>query len=319
MRTTIRITTRRLTARLRRVLIILLLAILVVCAGVFGVSGYMGWRLTHPARMYATTTPAASGLAYSDVTFTSATGGVRLSGWFMPSGQSTSTVILAHGYRQYRMNESASLPMAQVLVRHGFNVLAFDFRGCGKSGGNEVTLGQDEPGDILGAIAFLRNRAAHRPIRVGILGFSLGATTALEAARLDQADIRAVVSDSAFADLYAYVRDHADTFTHLPAMPFNRTILWVTPILTGLDPQKVNAVKAVQALPKTPLFFIAGTADTTISDRNSVDLYNAAASQHKTLWLVPGGTHAASYDKQPEEYKQRALAFFVQYLAGAAR
>jgi fermentation-respiration switch protein FrsA (DUF1100 family) len=303
-----------LTAGVRRVLIVLLLALLIVCAGVFGISGYVGWRLTHPARTYATSTPAAAGLAYSDVTFASTTGGVRLSGWFMPSGQSTSTVILAHGYRQYRMNESASLPMAQVLVRHGFNVLAFDFRGCGKSGGDEVTLGQDEPGDILGAIAFLKSRAAHHRIRVGILGFSLGATTALEAARLDQADIDAVVSDSAFANLFAYVRDHADTFTHLPAIPFNQTILWVTPLLTGLDPQKVNALTTVQALPRTPLFFIAGTADTTISDRDSVDLYAAAVSPHKTLWLVPGGTHAASYDKQPEQYKQRVLAFFVRYL-----
>jgi pimeloyl-ACP methyl ester carboxylesterase len=309
------VTRRGLFRSWRRLLIVLAMAASVLVVGSFGISGYIGWRLTHPSRVYATQTPATAGLAYSNVLFSSREGGVQLSGWFMPAGHSARTVIFAHGYAEYRLQEVPSLPVARVLVQHGFNVLAFDFRGCGKSGGDMVTLGQDEPSDVLGAIDFLKARAPGQRVQIGILGFSLGATTALEAAGKDQADIRAVVSDSAFADLYSYVVDHADHWTHLPAIPFNQETAWVTPILTGMDPGKVNALYAVKLLPNTPMFFIAGTADTTIpAAANTVRLYTIAATHQKQLWLVPGGGHTDSYKQQPRVYEQRVLDFFSRYL-----
>ncbi len=298
----------------RRYLIWLFAAILVLAVVFVGLPGYVGWQMTHPSRDYATRTPAAAGLSYVDVSFPSRIGDVRLSGWFMPSRHSARTVIIAHGYPHHRLNEVPSVPMAQVLVHHGFNVLAFDFRGCGKSGGDTVTLGQDEPGDMLGAVDYLKGRFAGQQVRIGLLGFSLGATTSLETGSQDTRDIRAIVSDSAFADLYPYIVDHADTWTHLPPFPFNRLIAWITPPLTGLDPHKVNAITAVQHLPKTPIFFIAGTADKTISDDNSLDLYRAATTTSKQIWLVPGGGHTTSYEQQPRVYEQRVLAFFQQYL-----
>ena len=48
---------------------------------------------------------------------------------------------------------------------------------------------------------------------------------------------------------------------------------------------------------------------------NGVKLYNAAATTHKQLWLVPGGGHTSSYKQQPKAYQQRVLAFFSQYLS----
>jgi alpha-beta hydrolase superfamily lysophospholipase len=289
-------------------------AVLVVVAACLGTSAYVGWRMTHPARAYATTTPASAGLAYASITFPSRTDHIRLSGWFIPALGSTRTVIVAHGYAQYRLHESASLPVATVLVQHGFNVLTFDFRGCGDSDGNRVTLGQDEPDDLLGAVDWLRHHFQGGSVSIGVLGFSLGATTALEAAARDQADIHAVAADSAFSQLYPYVRNHADTWTNLPAFPFNALITWITPLLEGMHPNRVDALAAVRQLPHTALLFIAGTADTTISDANSQELYAAAASPRKALWLVPGGTHAASYDRQPQAYTQRVLSFFERNL-----
>ena len=289
----------------------LLVAGALICVAV---SGYVGWSMTHPARSSASVTPAAAGLAYADVTFSSRTDHVRLSGWFIPAGRSTRTIIVADGYAGHRLSESAALPVVKVLVQHGFNVLAFDFRGCGTSGGDLVTLGQDEPRDILGAVDWLQRRAAGRHVAIGILGFSLGATTALEAGAADPAGIRAIVSDSAFADLYAYVVDHADTWTLLPSFPFNRLIAWITPLLTGMDPHKVNADAAVRGMSRTALLFIAGMADATISDSNSVQLYQAASTRRKALWLVPGADHVESYNREPGAYERRVLEFFQAYV-----
>jgi alpha-beta hydrolase superfamily lysophospholipase len=264
--------------------------------------------------LYATILPSSVGVRYENVSFQSRVDHIRLSGWYMPAKGSQRTVVIVHGYAEYRLNESASLPVAKALVEHGFNVLTFDFRGCGDSGNGTVTLGQNEPRDLLGAIDWLHRQPGQAQARIGVLGFSLGATTALESGAADPADIRAIVSDSAFADLYDFVLQHADHWTHLPAIPFNRLITWVTPALTGMNPKNVNAVAAVQHMPHTALFFIAGTADTTIPNENTEELYQEAATARKTLWLVPNGTHAESYKQQPAAYTARVVAFFERYV-----
>lgn len=46
------------------------LALLAVI-GVFGISAYVGWNLTHPKRQQLDNTPAAVGLGYEDVSFKS--------------------------------------------------------------------------------------------------------------------------------------------------------------------------------------------------------------------------------------------------------
>ncbi|HWE61785.1 MAG TPA: alpha/beta fold hydrolase [Chloroflexota bacterium] len=294
-----------------RSLMALALVVILVCVLL---SGYVGWQLTHPARNYPSPTPAALGLSYSNVQFPSQQGNILLRGWFLPAGASTRTVIMAHGYRGHRFAESGSLLLAAALVHHGFNVLAFDFRGEGQSQGTLVSIGQDERYDVLGAVQYLNRRFAGRDPHIGVLGFSMGAATALLTAPLDTRDIRAVVSDSSFADLYSYLEDHISTWSHLPSVPFNALILWETPLLTGLDPHKVSPIAAVRALPQTPVLFIAGLADNTIPYSDTVRLAQAATDPADTLWLVPGADHTKAYQVQPRAYERRVLAFFSRYL-----
>jgi len=305
---------RRFHVGWRRGLVALALVAVLALIAVVGISVYVDKQLTHPDRNYPPQTPGA-GLAYDNVQFKSGLGGVLLSGWFLPSGQSTRTVIIAHGYAQYRLEEGPSTPMARVLVQHGFNVLTFDFRGCGLSQGAQVTLGRDEQYDVLGAVDYLKQRFVGQHIQIGILGISTGGTASLLAGNRDQAAIRAIATDSPIAQLYPYLVDYANRFTRLPAIPFNQVIAWLAPIVNGVDAHEVDAVAAVQHMPNTPLLLIAGTADDKIPYAESVKLYNAAATAHKQLWLVPGGGHTSSYKQQPQAYEQRVLAFFSQYLS----
>jgi alpha-beta hydrolase superfamily lysophospholipase len=298
---------------LRRLLIIASGTVAIVVLVCLAVAAYVGWRMTHPARSYASATPASIGLAYTNVTFRSRIDDIRLSGWYIPAGRSEKTIIVVDGYAAHRLSESAAMPVVAVLVRHGFNVLTFDQRGCGSSGGDLVTLGLDEPRDVLGAVDWVRSHGG-RQVQIGILAYSLGATTALEAGAQDNAGIRAIVADSALAQLYPYIVEHADRWTGLPSFPFNRLIAWITPVITGMDAHKVDALAAVHTMPRTALLFIAGTDDRTISDSNSVELFQAAATRAKALWLVPGADHVESYNQQPQRYEQRVLAFFQRYL-----
>jgi len=299
--------------RSRRVLRAGLAATAFLATSSAGLSAYVGWRMTHPAHRFGEITPANAGLAYEQVEFPSAQGGLILRGWFMP-GDGTSTVILAHGYAMHRMGDSAALPLAALLVEHGYNVLAFDFRGHGRSDGRLVSLGFYEKHDILGAIAYLRRRFAPRQPAIGLLGFSMGAATALEAIALAPDEIRAVVSDSAYADLHGYLREHISIWSRLPRVPFNWLILQVAQLLTRVRAREVSGLRALARTPDVPVLFIAGTADTLIPHEHTVHLHRVSGAVGERLWLVDGADHVQAFDRQPGPYGERILAFFDRHL-----
>jgi len=296
----------------KRVVRLSVFLLFLLCAVSVGISASVGWVFTHPVRNAIVGSPAAAGLSYENVEFPSRRGDVTLSGWFLPGRPGGRTVIFAHGYGSNRWGEHPFAPMATVLVQHGFNVLTFDFRAQGRSSGSLITLGQYEQYDVLGAVDYLQRRFGYQ-VPIGILGCSMGAATALLAAA-NSRQIRAVVSDSAFADLTAYLSAHMTVWTHLPSFPFTPLILWETPLLTGADPHAVSPIAAVRTLTHTPVLFIQGTADSLIPYDNSKQLYQAMAGRQRDLWLVQRADHVGSVLVAPQAYEQKVLTFFRRYL-----
>ncbi|HUG24197.1 alpha/beta fold hydrolase [Piscinibacter sp.] len=86
----------------------------------------------------------------------------------------------------------------------GFSVLTIDLRGHGTSSPARLTYGARERHDVLGAVDWLR---AQGHSRIGLLGASMGAATALMAAAHEPA-ISALVVDSPFADFAQMIERH---------------------------------------------------------------------------------------------------------------
>jgi len=183
----------------------------------------------------------------------------------------------------------------------GANVLMFDFRGEGRSPGSLVSIGYWEQYDLIGAVQFAHREAPKD--RIVVMGYSMGASTALLAAARTPL-IAGVLADSPFADLATYLDHHLSVWTHLPAFPFNAIILTIVPRLTGVNPAAVDPQAAVAAIGRRPLLLIAGTADTYIPDANAVRLYRAArrVDPLATLWLVPGANHVQAFKVAPAAY-----------------
>ncbi|MFO7248377.1 MAG: alpha/beta fold hydrolase [Bacillota bacterium] len=307
----------------RRLLWGALVAVLAVAGSAVGVSLYVGWQLTHPVRKALTGTLADAGLAYEAITFPSVGDEepLTLRGWYLAARANGAkpkpgVIVFAHGYRQNRLQEDVpALALARDLVRAGYDVLLFDFRNSGQSPGRLTTVGILEQRDLLGAVRYARER---RPdARVGLLGFSMGAATAIQVAAASP-DVAAVVADSPFADLKAYLRENLSVWSGLPHSPFTPLILSLIPPLIGADPEAMSPVRAVAAFDGRPLLLIHGTADTKIPLADSRAIARQAQGHAEVeLWTVEGADHVKAYARDPAVYTKKVLAFFDQHLGSS--
>lgn len=290
----------------------LTLAALVVLAGA-GVA-FVSWRsadeLVHPEREVSSWTPENVGLAYERVAFDSADG-IPLAGWWMPAGEaSNGTVVVLHGYG---MSKNQSLALAPFLHEAGYHVLAFDFRAHGESGGAHTTVGLDEVADVQGAVRWLQDRLDADAERLALLGFSMGAATAINvASKIPSLD--AVVADSSFASLENIASNSITHFTGLPKYPFGPLAVFFAGMMVDRDVSTnvpAHAIREVEA----PVLVIQGEADTIAYPVEDGEAIFASASVGSAFWLVPGATHVDAHSTAQEDYESRVVAFLETHLA----
>lgn len=286
--------------------------LILVFLGTMGLSYYVGSQLIHPARKPVTRTPAIYKLAYKPISFPSETDDTRLSGWLIPADSSSGRLVIeAHGYKDNRSDIAAALPVANAL--HGAHIatILFDFRASGNSFGSTVTVGLKEKGDLLGAVKFAQSKGYDH---IGIIGYSMGASTTLMATAADDS-IEAAIADSPFANLQRYLESHLPIWSGLPAWPFTGEIIWEIRTFDGLDPSKVDPDLVLQHWKTRPLMLIAGKDDQKIPYQNSIRLYHIIQSNPSdTLWLVPGAKHVGAYKVKPNVYLHKVTSFFERNL-----
>jgi fermentation-respiration switch protein FrsA (DUF1100 family) len=224
------------------------------------------------------------GLAFEDARFSSADG-TRIHGWYLPHEQPRAVVLFCHGNAG---NVSHRAEMLRVLHDGvAVSVLAFDYRGYGRSAGKPNEAGV--LADARAARAWLARRAAVDPSEIALMGRSLGGAVAVDLAAHEGA--RALVVESSFtslADVAAY---------HYPWLP----VRWA--LRTRLD--SLGKIAAYHG----PLLQSHGTADTIVPYRLGRRLFEAA-NQPKRFVTLPDLDHN---DPQPAEY-YRALIRFLDDL-----
>jgi len=174
---------------------------LAVCAVAWLFQG----RIIYQPRERLVMTPADAGIPYEDLMLET-DDGVTVNAWFSPLPQSEKALLFCHGNAG---NMSHRMESLSIFRRLGFNVLLFDYRGYGKSGGKPSEEGLYE--DARAALAELRRRG-FEPAETVFFGRSLGgAVAALMALEETPA---ALVLESTFTSLPAM---GARYFPFLPA------------------------------------------------------------------------------------------------------
>ena len=311
----------------RRLVAVLLALTAALTIGYTVISIYMATQLIYKPQIPLTATPASLGLQYKDVTFPSREDHLQLRGWFipgvLPNGQLTSqrTIIMVHGTWQNRTDPAAGLlDLSADVARHGFAVLAFDLRGHGESPPAPLSFGIYEQRDVLGAVDFLHSgilpypELGHPRIIAG-WGVSLGAGTLLMAAAQEPA-LRAIVSDSAYADILPSLERKVPQIGQLPPF-FTPGGFVAAHVLYGIDYTNMRPVDTIARIAPRPIFLIMGSKDSWIAPSQMNTLAAAARTAPNAnvqTWLVPGADHAQSFHTAGEVYVERVVAFYTAAL-----
>ncbi|MGZ5385478.1 MAG: alpha/beta hydrolase, partial [Acidimicrobiia bacterium] len=250
--------------------------------------------------------PSDQGLVFEDVTF-STPDGIELSGWFMP-GSNGAVVVLLHGGGG-GSNRTAVLSQARVLVDHGYNVLAFDARGHGRSGGHGMDFGWYGDLDIGGAIDFLEARDEVDPHRIAAVGLSMGGEEAITAAASDPR-IKAVVAEGAthrvLADDDAFLPTHPGRWVNIAA---DWIKYGITDWITGARPPMALTSAAVAIAPRPVLLITAGAV---ADEGRAAANFQAAAPTSVEVWNVSGASHTSGLATAPTQWESRVIGFLDQ-------
>ena len=284
------------------------LAVAVLTAALFGIGWTASERAIHPAAVrYPKGLADFPGLHPRQTSFQSRTR-TRIAGYFFP-GRTGATIVLSHGYGD---NQAQMLPYADFLVRNGFSALTYDMRSRGRSGGDAVTLGALESADLLSAVDYLTTRPEVDRGRIGALGVSLGAATAILAAARDTR-IKSVVDDSGFSDAPAVIRSSFEHFIGLPPFPFAPITAFIAGLRTGIDVNRIRPVDVVGRISPRPLLVIHCIGDRVVPPENSERNF-LAAGEPKQFWRIPTGGHVDGLNVAGVEYEKRVSRFFQDSL-----
>jgi fermentation-respiration switch protein FrsA (DUF1100 family) len=232
--------------------------------------------------------------------------GYDLAAVYHPVSGSRRTVIISHGITFSRWG---SVKYAALFYKRGFNVLIYDLRHHGMSGGMNTSFGFYEKNDLKTVVTWAFERLGPGGV-VGTLGESLGAATTLQHAGIDPR-IAFAVADCPYSRLSDLLRLRLRADYHLPPFPLLYAADAITNRLAGWRFAQASPMRYIPRI-ETPIFFIHGELDTYIPPRMSVEMYQAKRLGQRKLYIAPNAGHAESLKINPVEYDEKLGEFLYE-------
>lgn len=245
--------------------------------------------------------PSARPGGHREVRFP-APGGAAIRGWRIEpreEGPGRAVVVLAHGWGA---TSGRMLGLAGALLEAGHPVVAFDFRGHGRSEGGGVATVRHFRDDVAAACRSLREEEPGRPVVV--VGHSMGGAAAILAAA-DGAPVDGVVVVAAPVDVLdataTYLRSRG-----LPGRPLVTLLLpfWKVRIREPLH--RLVPGRRARELGDRPVLVIHGSDDERVPPEDGEALARASGGR---LLAVPGVDHVEVLERAEVA---EAVASFVR-------
>ncbi len=303
------------------------IVIILLIVAIYGISYFAAYRIIHQPRQPILKTPADYGLVYESFSCRS-TDGIPLKGWWIP-GENRAVIFVAHGYGANRagwMGKNIDgaeeyldwLAPAPALHKAGYNLVYFDLRACGDSGGDTITLGKEEANDLVGVVIWImvnkQSKSGERLNGVGLLGMSMGGNVALRGAiRLEKMNVAPLAVISIGAYRYDTMVEKSIKFwTALPDffIPF---IKHATRRQLGFDPStEIDPTRYVGQIDATPVLYIQAEKD-EIGDLADAHAIFRQATEPKELLILPNALRFDAY-RYPTEHPDKIISFFFNHI-----
>jgi fermentation-respiration switch protein FrsA (DUF1100 family) len=239
--------------------------------------------------------PDKVGAKWEMVRFKSADGTDLTGLWFPAAKQPVKGVAIQfHGNGE---NMTSHFLYVYWLALEGWDVMAFDYRGYGASGGKKSVPGAVADG--AAALAFARTEAPGLPLVV--IGQSLGGAVALAALDRDGGEgVRALVLDSTFSSFRSIAQEKL-------------SLLWLTwplqwPLAHLLISDRFKPAALIARRKPVPLLIMHAPGDPVVPFAEGRRLF-ALAPEPKTFWEIPGTGHTEALGPRGAEFRPKLLAF----------
>ncbi|KXX72152.1 hypothetical protein AVL50_00710 [Flammeovirga sp. SJP92] len=243
--------------------------------------------------------------------------GYTLSGTYLeaPEDSVKLTAVMVHGvtHDRWRM-----MRYAQIYLKHGIDVVLYDHRKHGLSGGEQVSFSYFESQDLEKIVQWTKKRKPEDFILAH--GESLGGATVTSHSGINESthSVDFYIADCPFSDTKELLAFRAYEDFNVPDLGFMNTSSVVTKMLADFYLGDASPIQSVKNS-KVPFLFIHGKADKYIPMQMTKDLFEAKKFGEKYIWLVPEATHAKSITKAPVMYEITVMNYVNTILSQLAK
>lgn len=263
-------------------------------------------QLLNPPRTQPSQTPSDFGLTAETVQIT--VDGLNLAAWYIPPTEAVNgaALIYVHGFGG---NRGALLEQVAAMYEAGYGALLLDMRNHGESDAAVTTWGYNEANDVLAAYNFLLTRPEVDPVRIGLVGKSMGGAAVVRAAA-QLPDLAVLVLEST----YSSFEENLPRIVGLTRVPgfLASQVLNQMEAQSGVPLMEINSVQMVARL-DVPLLVIHGERDQLVPVAQSEAIF-AAANEPKRLHTIPQAGHLNIFTVDPDTFTQQMQTFLAEHL-----
>jgi fermentation-respiration switch protein FrsA (DUF1100 family) len=203
--------------------------------------------------------------------------GTQISAVYLPQETSTYTILYSHGNAE---DLGYIQPVLQKLLKTGFSVFAYDYRGYGTSEGTPSERNAYK--DIDAAYKYLTQQLKVPPKQIIAYGFSVGGGVAVDLA--SRQPLAGLILENCFTTVFQVVMS-------IPIIPFDKF-------------RNIDKIAKVDC----PVLVIHGKADEVVSWSHGQKLF-AAANEPKLAFWVKGAGHNDVLTVAGEKYTDTLQEF----------
>lgn len=215
------------------------------------------------------------------------------------------TIIMIHGLGDDR---KTYFPIADMLLKNGYNILSYDQRNSGENIAEYTTYGYLEQDDLKDYVTYLDNQL-DKDQKLGILGFSLGAQTASIYLGSEHANehVDFAVIDSPLSNMSDVIStEMQDVGIPVDFLMFTGDI--ITRLKLGFSYKDTNVLNYIDKT-EVPILIINSKADKVTPYFMGEDIYNAISHSNKDLFSVDDSKHVEIFNDYPNEYEKKLIDF----------